>query len=325
MIYTVTMNPSLDMIIAVDDFALGKTNRTRTERFQPGGKGINVSRVLHNLGLENVALGFLAGFIGAEIEKKVEALGLRHDFLWLENGCSRMNVKLTNYEGTEINGKGPYVGPRDLERLMGQLDRLGQGDILILSGSAASGVPDTIYGDLMDRLSARGILFVVDAAGALLENALKYHPFLIKPNLCELEALFVEEKNGAETPVMECMRGNGRQALLPYARKLQEQGARNVLISLAGEGAFFLDEDGKAYCLPVPEGKLVNAVGAGDSMVAGFLAGWEQGCDYETAFRMSVAAGSASAYSEDFATKEEIAALEARLRSVGHCEERGVL
>lgn len=296
MIYTVTFNPSLDYIVTVDGFALGRTNRTVTEQMLPGGKGINVSTVLQNLGVENTALGFVAGFTGKKIEEEVEKLRFHYDFIWVKEGVSRINVKLKDFDGTEINGKGPQIDQTAADQLFSQLDRLTAGDVLVLAGSIPSCMPDSIYRDILEYLNGRGILFVIDATKDLLLNVLAYHPFLIKPNNHELGELF-----GVQL--------EKRPDVIPYAKKLQEKGARNVLVSMAGEGAVLVDENGGTHMLPAPEGKLVNAVGAGDSMVAGFLAGWFESGDFEQAFRMGVCAGSASAFSELLATREEIEAL----------------
>lgn len=293
MIYTVTFNPSLDYIITVKDFALGKTNRTLTETMLPGGKGINVSIVLHNLGIFSTALGFTAGFTGDEFERKVAQLGIFGEFIRVSEGTSRINIKLKDFDGTEINGQGPVIGKSALEKLFCRLDALESGDILVLAGSIPASMPSSIYSDICGRLSGKGILFVVDATKELLLNVLKYHPFLIKPNHHELGELF-----GVELTT--------REAVVPYARKLQEKGARNVLVSMAGEGAVLVDEKGKVWQQAAPEGKLVNAVGAGDSMIAGFLAGWLQERDYSHAFLMGIAAGSASAFSELLATADEV-------------------
>ena len=293
MIYTVTFNPSLDYIVSVKDFELGKTNRTSYEQMLPGGKGINVSTVLKNLGIENVALGFTAGFTGRELTRMAEESGLRCDFIELENGFSRINVKMKDFDGTEINGKGPDIGHEAVERLMNQLRTLKAGDVLVLAGSIPSTMSDSIYRDILSELCGKEIQFVVDATKDLLLNVLEYEPFLIKPNNHELGEIF-----GVELKT--------RDAVVPYARKLQEMGARNVLVSMAGEGAVLLDENQQVYMLPAPEGHLVNAVGAGDSMVAGFIAGWTQRKEYAHAFRMGLSAGSASAFSEVLATKEEI-------------------
>lgn len=293
MIYTVTFNPSLDYILSVKDFQMGRTNRTRQEQLLPGGKGINVSTVLTNLGIENTALGFTAGFSGEEIRRRVEALGVRSDFIPLEEGYSRINVKLKDFDGTEINGRGPDIPGEQLERLLDQLNQLAEGDGLVLAGSIPESLPDSIYRDILERLKGRDILTAVDATGELLVKVLPYRPFLVKPNNHELGEIFGE-------------RLSRREDVAPCARKLQQMGARNVLVSMAGEGAVLLDEEGAVHALPAPEGKLVNAVGAGDSMVAGFLAGWLQKKDYEHAFRMGIAAGSASAFSENLAEKQDV-------------------
>lgn len=293
MVYTVTFNPSLDYIVSMEGFQLGKTNRTAKEQMLPGGKGINVSTVLKNLGIPNIALGFSAGFTGEEIKRRVEEMGLASDFINLQNGYSRINVKMKDFDGTEINGQGPDISPAETEKLLEKLDGLKEGDVLVLAGSIPRTMPDSIYSDILRRLDGKGILTVVDATGELLLHVLEYSPFLIKPNNHELGEIFQVK---LET----------REDVVPYARKLQEKGARNVLVSMAGKGAVLLDEMGQVHMLPAPKGKLVNAVGAGDSMVAGFLAGWLTKKDYEYAFRMGISAGSASAFSENLATKKEI-------------------
>lgn len=293
MIYTVTFNPSLDYIVSMDNFELGRTNRTTEERIFPGGKGINVSIVLNNLGIENTALGFTAGFTGEQIEKETQKMELVTDFIRVDNGFSRINVKLKDYDGTEINGMGPDITQEAVEKLYGQLDRLKEGDTLVLAGSIPKCLPDSIYRDIMERLQDKGVLFVVDAAKDLLVNVLEYRPFLIKPNNHELGEIFHVTLST-------------REAVVPYAKKLKEMGAGNVLVSMSGQGAVLVDEEGEVHMLPAPEGTLVNAVGAGDSMVAGFLAGWTEKRDYDHAFRMGVSAGSASAFSEFLATKEEV-------------------
>lgn len=293
MIYTVTFNPSLDYIVSVEDFRLGLTNRTDSEKMLPGGKGINVSIVLKNLGIESKALGFTAGFTGAEIERVLRETGVQTDFIRIEEGISRINVKLKSIDGTEINGSGPKIGEEKTKQLMQRLDMLGEGDILVLAGSIPSTMPDDIYKLIMKRLAGKGVTVVVDATRDLLVNVLEYHPFLIKPNNHELGEIFNVELVT-------------RESVVPYARKLQEMGARNVLVSMAGEGAVLVAENGSVYSSPAPKGILVNGVGAGDSMVAGFLAGWLDDQSYEQAFYMGVAAGSASAFSENLATKEEV-------------------
>ena len=293
MIYTVTFNPSLDYIVSVKDFALGKTNRTTEEQILAGGKGINVSTVLKNLGVDNVALGFVAGFTGREIERVAKESGIRCDFITLDNGCSRINVKMKDFDGTEINGMGPVINEDAIAQLMKQLRKLSTGDTLVLAGSIPGCMSDSIYRDIMSELKDQGIHFVEDATKDLLLNVLEFHPFLIKPNNHELGEIF-----GVELTT--------RESAVPYAKKLQEMGARNVLVSMAGQGAVLVDENQQVYMLPAPKGAVVNAVGAGDSMVAGFLVGWIEKQDFYHAFKMGVAAGSASAFSETFATKEEV-------------------
>ena len=296
LIYTVTFNPSLDYIVGVKDFKLGATNRTSYEQMLAGGKGINVSYVLKNLGFESTAIGFLAGFVGEELKRRIVADGINADFLTLEDGISRINVKLKDIDGTEINGMGPDIAPDKVKELRAKINALKAGDILVLAGSIPQSMPDTIYMDIMADLQGRGVNIVVDATRDLLMNVLSYKPFLIKPNNHELGEIFgvVLRK---------------REEVIPYARKLQEKGARNVLVSMAGEGAVLIDENGREYMSEAPEGKVVNAVGAGDSMVAGFIAGYLEKKDYEYAFHKGLAAGSASAFSEQLATDEEVEAL----------------
>ena len=293
MIYTVTFNPSLDYIVSIDNFKLGKTNRTITELMLPGGKGLNVSTVLYNLGIENTALGFTAGFVGEELKRLAKETGYSCDFIDIKEGVSRINVKMKDFDGTEINGMGPVIDEGALNALMKKLEQLGEGDTLVLAGSIPAGMPKTIYRDILEKLQGRGIRFVVDATGELLLNVLEFQPFLVKPNNHELGELF-----GVSLTT--------KASVVPYAKKLQEMGAMNVLVSMAGEGAVLADALGNEYFLDAPKGILVNAVGAGDSMVAGFLAGLYEKNDYEYAFKLSVATGSASAFSEDLATKEEV-------------------
>lgn len=293
MIYTVTFNPSLDYIVSVDDFKLGLTNRTSSELILPGGKGTNVSTVLKNLGFESTALGFVAGFTGNEIVKRLNDMGIKSDFISIENGISRINLKLKSIDGTEINGAGPDISEEKVNELMDKLNQLKEGDVLVIAGSIPSSMSDNIYRDIMADLKDRGVMIVVDATKDLLLNVLEYHPFLIKPNNHELGEIFD-------------VKLTTREEVIPYGRKLQEKGARNVLVSMAGEGAVLIAEDGQVFDAPAPKGKLINGVGAGDSMVAGFVAGWIEKQDYEYAFHMGVASGSASAFSENLATKEEI-------------------
>lgn len=293
MIYTVTFNPSLDYIVRVDDFRLGQVNRTTEELLCPGGKGINVSIVLKNLGLDSTALGFFAGFTGNEIRKRVKEQGIDEDFIEVKQGISRINMKLRSNEESEINGQGPAIEKNDIERLYQRLDRLEQDDILVLAGSIPSGMPESMYRDIMEHLKEKQLRVVVDATRDLLMNVLPYHPFLIKPNNHELGQIFgLELKEKAD--------------VIQYAKKLQEQGAVNVLVSMAGDGAVLIAEDGSVYESDAPKGNVVNSVGAGDSMVAGFLAGYLQTGRYEEAFKMGICTGSASAFSEKLATKREV-------------------
>lgn len=296
MIYTVTFNPSLDYIVTVDNLKLGAVNRTSREIMNPGGKGINVSLVLHNLGYDSTALGFQAGFTGREIVRLMDEKQIRSDFIEAGEGLSRINVKVRSDDETEINGMGPGIGDADIDKLYKQLDDLKNGDMLVLAGSIPSVMPKTMYRDIMRHLSGRDIRIAVDATKDLLMNVLEYRPFLIKPNNHELGEIY-----GAEL--------NTRDEVIPYARKLQEEGARNVLISMAGEGAVLLTEDGQEYQSEAPKGKVKNSVGAGDSMVAGFIAGYLASGDYEQAFYMGVCTGSASAFSEGMATKEAVGSL----------------
>lgn len=293
MIYTVTFNPSLDYIVSVDNFQLGMTNRTSSELMLPGGKGINVSTVLKNLGIRSTALGFLAGFTGEEIRRQLETLGVKTDFITLDEGLSRINLKLKSIDGTEINGNGPHIKTEHMEQLMTKLEALKQGDVLVLAGSIPSDVSDDIYEVIMQMLKDRGVMIVVDATKNLLLNVLSHHPFLVKPNNHELGEIFN-------------VKLTTRESVVPYAKKLQEMGAQNVLVSMAGSGAVLLAADGSAYMTPAPKGELKNGVGAGDSMVAGFVAGWLEKQDYEYAFRMGVATGSASAFSEQLATAAQV-------------------
>ena len=296
MIYTVTFNPSLDYIVSVEGFELGMTNRTSSELILPGGKGLNVSMVLGNLGVANTAFGFIAGFTGEEIVRRIEQMGVRSDFIPLDEGLSRINLKLRSIDGTEINGRGPEIGEEALVLLTEKLDVLGKGDVLVLAGSIPCSAPDDMYRRIMQRLDGRGVMVAVDATKELLLNVLEYHPFLVKPNHHELGEIF-----GTELKT--------REEVIPYAVKLQEMGAVNVLVSMGGKGAVLAAGDGSIQTAPAPSGTLVNSVGAGDSMVAGFLAGWMEKKDYRHAFYMGIAAGSASAFSERLATEKEIRAV----------------
>lgn len=296
MVYTVTFNPALDYVVRMDCLQAGEVNRTTSEDVQFGGKGINVSTVLGNLGVENVALGFLAGFTGQALDQGLRMAGIQTDFIWLEEGLTRINVKIKAGKETEINGRGPAIPARALEELFSKLDQLKKGDILVLAGSIPASLPDDIYQTILARLEGRGILSVVDATRDLLCAVLPYHPFLIKPNNIELGEIFGRTlRNDKE--IIEC------------ASRLQERGARNVLVSMAGDGSLLLDETGKCHRLGVPKGQVRNSVGAGDSMVAGFLVGWLKEHSYDSAHRMGTAAGSATAFSDGLATGEQVKAL----------------
>ena len=304
MIYTVTFNPSLDYIVGVDEFKTGKVNRTAEELILPGGKGINVSIVLKNLGMESIPLGFAGGFTGEEIHRLLKERKVEEQFVRVKKGISRINVKLrslqagengekTVSEESEINGMGPEISGEELEIFYQQLDTLQKGDILVLAGSIPTVLPPTIYRDIMKRLQKREIMIVVDATKDLLVNVLEYHPFLIKPNNYELGEIFGVTLRTKEDVVL-------------YAEKLQEMGACNVLVSMAGDGAVLVAENGSVYQAEAPEGQVKNSVGAGDSMVAGFLYGYLNSGTYEDAFYYGICSGSASAFSKNLATCREV-------------------
>ena len=293
MVYTVTFNPSLDYIVSVDNFETGMTNRTSSELVLPGGKGINVSIVLNNMKIDTTALGFVAGFTGREIASRVEAFGVRTEFINIDKGMSRINLKIKNIDGTEINGMGPDISPEMVEKLINRLDMLQENDVLVLAGSIPKSISDRIYSDICGRLSDKKISVAVDATSDLLLKVLEYNPFLIKPNHHELGEIF-------NVTLTE------RHEVVEYAKRLRELGARNVIVSMGGKGAVFLAENGEIFEAEAPEGELKNSVGAGDSMVAGFIAGWSRYHSYKEAFAMGVACGSASAFSENLATETEV-------------------
>ena len=293
MIYTVTFNPSVDCILHIGDVKFGGLNRASKEEFFFSGKGINVSIVLKNLGLDSTAFGYVAGFTGDELIRRLNEFGVDSDFIKIGHGMTRINLKLKSIDGTEINGSGPVISPEDVEKLMEKLDKLGEGDVLFLAGSIPTVLPPTIYRDIMKRLQKREVMIVVDATKDLLVNVLEYHPFLIKPNNYELGEIFGVTLSTKEDVIL-------------YAKKLQEMGAANVLVSMAGDGAVLVAEDGSTYKSEAPEGKVKNSVGAGDSMVAGFLYGYLKSGIYEDAFYYGVCTGSASAFSENLATREEV-------------------
>lgn len=295
MIYTVTFNPSLDYVVRLEQFETGKVNRARSEQLYPGGKGNNVCVVLSNLGHSGRALGFRAGFTGEQMKNMLEDYGCSTDFIPLDQGMTRINVKIHAQEESEVNGQGPAIPEQAIERLMEKLDCLGEEDVLVLAGSIPDSLPGDLYQRILKRLEGKGIRTAVDATGDLLRNVLQYRPFLIKPNTHELGELFQKELHTKED-IVAC------------AGKLQEMGAQNVIVSMAGEGAVLLSEDGQVIWKKPHKGQVVNSVGAGDSMVAGFLAGWLNTGDYERALELGTAAGSATAFVSWLATKEEIEA-----------------
>lgn len=293
MIYTVTFNPALDYVIALDRLSVGEMNRAKKVALMPGGKGINVSLMLHRLGVESVALGFIAGFTGQEIKRRLEESGVRTDFIELLEGSSRINVKLKAEKETELNADGPSITEQDVEALLQKLTILREGDYLVLAGSIPRTLPNTIYERMLEGLLERKIRFVIDAEGELLLRTLRCRPFLVKPNRAELSAL--------------CGRTlKTRTEIIEAGRWLQKQGAENVLVSLAGEGAVLIDRDGAIRDRKAVKGSVINSVGAGDSMVAGFLAGFLKYGGYADALRMGMSAGSASAFSDGLASREQV-------------------
>lgn len=293
MIYTVTFNPAIDYIMHTSEIDIGKTNRSIAEEIYIGGKGINVSLVLHELETESVALGFVAGFTGDEIEKRLFEKGIKTDFVKLEKGNTRINVKLKGNSETEINGKGPDIDKKAVSAFFAKLGNLCDGDTLILAGSIPGSLPETTYSDILEAVSSKKINTVVDASGKLLVNVLKYRPFLVKPNTFELSEIF------GEMPQNE-------DEIIEDARKLRNMGARNVIVSMAGDGAILLDEEGKIHKMAAASGKVVNSVGAGDSMVAGFVSGYSKTSDYGYALKLGTACGAATAFSSDLASGAKI-------------------
>lgn len=293
MIYTITFNPALDYIVKMDEFNLGHVNRSNNEFVYAGGKGINVSIVLNNLEVKSKALGFIAGFTGDEIERRVREFGCDTDFIKLKEGMSRINVKIKADVESEINGGGPEISAEALEELYGKLDTLKSGDILVLAGSIPKTMPTDVYERIMERLQEKGVKFIVDTTGESLLKVLKYNPFLIKPNHHELGELF-----GVKL--------NNKEEVIEYAKKLKDMGAQNVIISMAGDGAVLINSNGDVTMNNVPKGVVKNSVGAGDSMVAGFIAGYLNSGKIEEGFKLGVATGSASAFSEGLATKDYV-------------------
>lgn len=293
MIYTVSFNPAWDYVLRVDELKMGMTNRTSEESVTFGGKGINVSAVLNELGVESVALGFTAGFLGEALKKEIESNGIKCDFVHLEKGMTRINIKLKSEDETEINASGPEIDDDALNRLLSKLDRLVLGDILVLAGSVPSGVSVDIYEKILERLKYKEVLIVVDASDELLLSSLKYRPFLIKPNIYELRDIF---KHKIETDL----------EITEAAKSLKELGAKNVLVSMAEDGALLIDEHSKLHRINAAKGEVVNSVGAGDSMVAGFLAGYLKTKDYDCALKLATAAGGATAFSKTLADRKLI-------------------
>ena len=293
MIYTITFNPALDYIVKMDNFNIGYVNRSSNEYVYAGGKGINVSIVLSNLDVKSKALGFIAGFTGDEIERRVKELGCDTDFIKLKDGMSRINVKIKADVESEINGGGPDISEEALNSLYEKLETLVEGDILVLAGSIPKSMPVDIYEKIMERLQNKGVKFIVDTTGESLLKALKYNPFLIKPNHHELGELF-----GVKL--------NNKEEVIEYAKKLKDMGAENVLISMAGDGAVLINSNGEVTTSNVPKGVVKNSVGAGDSMVAGFIAGYLNSSKVEEGFKLGVATGSASAFSEGLAEKDYV-------------------
>ncbi len=298
MIYTITFNPALDYITQVENFKIGEINRTKTETILPGGKGLNVSIVLKNLEIENTALGFVAGFTGEELIRKMESQGVKTDFVKVEKGLTRINVKISSInenkvEETALNGMGPQITKEDIEVLFEKIQKMSTNDIVILSGSIPKNIDNDIYEKICKKLNEKHITFIVDSTQELLMNVLKYHPFLIKPNKEELE----------ETLNRKILT---KEDIINAAKTLQKMGAQNVLVSLGNDGALLLTKEDDTYYSKAPRGQVVNTVGSGDSMVAGFLAGYYQTKDYEYALKTGVAAGSASAFSIRLATKKDV-------------------
>ncbi|MEE1013867.1 MAG: 1-phosphofructokinase [Clostridia bacterium] len=297
MIYTLTFNPALDYIIQVPTYTEGIVNRTVGEKILPGGKGINVSIVLNSLGVPSTALGFAAGFTGTVLTQMLAEQGIQSDFIYLQKGFSRINVKIKARQETEINGQGPEIDAKALTLLYEKLGTLAKGDILILAGSVPNTLPDSTYREIMEHLAEKNLTVVVDATGSLLTNTLELRPFLIKPNLAELEEIF-DKKLHTDEEIADC------------AKELCRRGAENVLVSMGGKGALLVTGAGQVFYHPAPKGRVINSTGAGDSMVAGFLAGYLKTQDMMHALRLGICAGSASAFSQNLATKDAIRSLE---------------
>ena len=298
MIYTITFNPALDYTVQVEEFEIGKINRTKSENILAGGKGLNVSIILKRLGIENTALSFIAGFTGKELERKIKQYNIKTDFIEINNGYTRINVKISSLKKnsliqereTALNGNGPEITQEDIDELLEKIKKINSEDIVILSGNVPKCINEDIYEIICKELNEKNVKFVVDASQKLLMNCLKYKPFFIKPNKDELEETKIKTK----------------KEIIIYAKKLQEKGAQNVLISLGGDGAILLTEKNEVYYSNTPKGQVINTVGAGDSMVAGFVAGYLKKKDYKEALKLGIASGSATAFSAGLAMNEEI-------------------
>lgn len=293
MIYTVTLNPSIDYVVRLESLVTGITNRTTSEEYYFGGKGINVSCVLAELDLESTAFGFVAGFTGEAIEKGIRNDKIITDFIKLEKGISRINIKIKADDETEINCQGPHIEESELLRLLNKVDRINDGDTIVIAGNVPNTMPDDVYERILERIKSKKVRIVVDATKKLLLNSLKYKPFLIKPNRQELSEIF-ETEISTETDIEK------------YAKELQKMGAQNVLISLGGDGAMLIDEFGEKHKQGVLKEKVINTVGSGDSMVAGFIAGYEKEHSYPYALKLGSACGNATAFLSGLATKEKI-------------------
>lgn len=300
MIYTLTLNPSIDYVVRLDEFVSGMTNRTVSEEYYIGGKGINVSCILAQLGIKSTALGFTAGFTGEAIEKGLTELGIHSDFIRLSDGVSRINIKIKAGTESEINGQGPHIGQLDFERLLQKTDAVKDGDTIVLAGSIPNTVSEDAYERILRRIEWRDVRIVVDATKKLLLNCLAFKPFLIKPNRQELSELFGKEVSD-DAVTEEC------------ARELLKRGARNVLVSLGGDGAVLFAEDGNVYRSGVVKEEVLNTVGSGDSMVAGFIAGFERTGDYAYALKLGTACGNATAFSPGLAKRDKIFEILGRL------------
>ena len=293
MVYTVTFNPALDYVMNVKELSTDDINRTESEELYYGGKGINVSAILSRLDIPTVALGFTAGFTGDKLREMMNEDGIKNDFVKLNSGFTRINVKVKYGKELDINAKGPRITPDEIEVLLQKLKQLNCGDYLVLAGSVPSSLPDDLYSNILEELSGRNINTVVDTTGNQLLNVLKYKPFLIKPNHHELGEIFGQKMNTTEK-------------IIEYAKKLKEMGAVNVLVSRGGDGAVLVDGNGTVHPASAVSGTLVNSVGCGDSMVAGFIAGYITNKSYSEALKLSVACSAATAFSKELAKADEI-------------------